>query len=120
MKTDQSFTGHSTAGLGAVVTNGHAIAGLSIGQYLLRRLHDYGVGHVFGIPGDYILSFYKLLENGPVRAVACTREDSAGFAADAYARVNGMSAVCVTYCVGGLSLCNSIAGAYDQLFKALQ
>jgi indolepyruvate decarboxylase len=44
----------------------------------------------------------------------CTREDCAGFAADAYARVNGMGAVCVTYCVGGLSVCNSVAGAYAE------
>src|SRR6478736_7924736 len=89
-------------------------AGLSIGQYLIKRLHDYGVRDVFGIPGDYVLAFYRLLGEGPLRVVGCTREDCAGFAADAYARVNGMGAVCVTYCVGGLSLCNSIAGAYAE------
>src|SRR6476646_109949 len=89
-------------------------AGLSIGQYLIKRLHDYGVRDVFGIPGDYVLAFYRLLGEGPLNVVGCTREDCAGFAADAYARVNGMGAVCVTYCVGGLSLCNSIAGAYAE------
>jgi indolepyruvate decarboxylase len=88
--------------------------GLSIGEYLLRRLQDYGIRDVFGIPGDYILSFYTMLEQSPLRAIGCTREDCAGFAADAYARVNGMGAVCVTYCVGGLSICNSIAGAYAE------
>jgi len=86
----------------------------SIGQYLLTRLQDYGIGDVFGIPGDYVLSFYTLLEESPINAIGCTREDSAGFAADAYARVNGMGALCVTYCVGGLSVCNSIAGAYAE------
>ncbi len=91
-----------------------SIAGLSIGQYLIRRLHDYGVRHVFGIPGDYVLAFYKMLSESPIKPINCTREDCAGFAADAYARVNGMGAVCVTYCVGGLSLCNSIAGAYAE------
>ncbi len=90
------------------------ITGLSIGQYLIRRLHEYGVRHVFGIPGDYVLTFYKMLDDSPVEVVGCTREDCAGFAADAYARTNGMGAVCVTYCVGGLSLCNSIAGAYAE------
>ena len=55
-----------------------------------------------------------MLEKSPLRLVGCTREDCAGFAADAYARVNGIGAVCVTYCVGGLSLCNSIAGAYAE------
>ena len=90
------------------------VRGLSIGEYLIRRLGDYGIEHVFGIPGDYVLSFYNLLEQGPLKIVGCTREDCAGFAADAYARVHGMGAVCVTYCVGGLSLCNSIAGAYAE------
>src|SRR5207344_337757 len=91
-----------------------SIAGLSIGQYLIRRLHDYGVRHVFGIPGDYVLAFYKMLSESPIQPINCTREDCAGFAADAYARVNGIGAVCVTYSVGGLSLCNSIAGAYAE------
>jgi len=90
------------------------IAGLSIGQYLIRRLQDYGIADVFGIPGDYVLGFYHLMEESPLNVVGCTREDCAGFAADAYARVNGLGAVCVTYCVGGLSLCNSVAGAYAE------
>ena len=89
-------------------------ADLSIGQYLLRRLQDYGIDTVFGIPGDYVLAFYTMLEKSPIRVVGCTREDCAGFAADAYARIHGMGAVCVTYCVGGLSICNSIAGAYAE------
>jgi indolepyruvate decarboxylase len=92
----------------------HENSGLSIGEYLIRRLQDYGIRDVFGIPGDYILSFYTMLEESPLRVVGCTREDCAGFAADAYARVNGMGALCVTYCVGGLSVCNSIAGAYAE------
>ncbi len=91
-----------------------APVGESIGQYLIRRLRDYGVRDVFGIPGDYVLGFYDLMEKSPLRIIGCTREDCAGFAADAYARVNGIGAVCVTYCVGGLSLCNSIAGAYAE------
>lgn len=87
---------------------------LSIGEYLLKRLQDYGLRHVFGVPGDYVLGFYSLLEQSPLEAVGCTREDSAGFAADAYARAHGLGAVCVTYCVGGLSVCNAIAGAYAE------
>jgi len=86
----------------------------TIGQYLIQRLQDYGVRDIFGIPGDYVLSFYSMLERSPINVVGCTREDCAGFAADAYARINGMGAVCITYCVGGLSVCNSIAGAYAE------
>lgn len=87
---------------------------VSIGQYLINRLQDYGLRDVFGIPGDYVLSFYSMLEKSPINVVGCTREDCAGFAADAYARIHGMGAVCVTYCVGGLSVCNSLAGAFAE------
>ena len=89
-------------------------ADLTIGRYLIQRLRDYGIDDLFGIPGDYILSFYSELEKSQINVVGCTREDCAGFAADAYARINGMGAVCVTYCVGGLSVSNSIAGAYAE------
>jgi len=96
------------------VRRAESVTSLSIGQYLIRRLSDYGIKHVFGLPGDYVIAFYSMLEHSPLDLVNCTREDCAGFAADAYARVNGMSAVCVTYNVGGLSLANSIAGAYAE------
>ncbi len=86
----------------------------TIGAYLIQRLQDYGVQDLFGIPGDFVLKFYGQLEESPIRVVGCTREDNAGYAADAYARIHGIGAVCVTYCVGGLSLCNSIAGAFAE------
>ena len=86
----------------------------TIGEYLIERLQHYGVRDMFGIPGDFVLQFYGMLEESPIRVVGTTREDCAGYAADSYARVNGIGAVCVTYCVGGLSLCNSIAGAYAE------
>jgi indolepyruvate decarboxylase len=86
----------------------------SIGEYLIRRLLDYGIADCFGIPGDYILSLYAMMERSPLNMIGCTSEDCAGFAADAYARVHGMGALCVTYCVGGLSVCNSIACAYAE------
>lgn len=87
---------------------------LTIGQYLIQRLQDYGLGHVFGIPGDFILQFYAQLCASPIAVIGCTREDNAGYAADGYARVHGMGAVCVTFSVGGLSTCNSIAGAFAE------
>ncbi|MEW4489653.1 thiamine pyrophosphate-binding protein [Thalassoglobus sp. JC818] len=86
----------------------------TIGGYLIQRLQDYGLKDMFGIPGDFVLGFYGLLEESPIRMIGCTREDCAGYAADAYARIHGLGAVCVTYCVGGLSTCNSIAGAFAE------
>ncbi|WP_165218945.1 alpha-keto acid decarboxylase family protein [Aquisphaera insulae] len=86
----------------------------TVGGYLVERLQALGVKHVFGIPGDYVLGLYRLLDESPIQVVGMTREDNAGFAADAYARIHGLGCVCVTYCVGGLSTCNSIAGAYAE------
>ena len=30
-------------------------------DYLIERLQEMGVRHVFGVPGDYVLSFFKKL-----------------------------------------------------------
>ncbi|MCU0979227.1 MAG: thiamine pyrophosphate-binding protein [Pirellulaceae bacterium] len=87
---------------------------LSLGKYLLDQLGKRGVQHIFGVPGDYVLRFYDLIEHSPLQHIGTTREDAAGFAADAYARVRGLGAVCVTYCVGGLNLANPVAGAYAE------
>ena len=87
---------------------------LSVGRYLLDQLHRHGVRHIFGVPGDYVLGFYQLIEDSPIKHIGTTREDAAGFAADGYARVRGLGAACVTYAVGGLSLANSVAGAYAE------
>jgi indolepyruvate decarboxylase len=86
----------------------------TIGSAVLERLHQLGVRHIFGIPGDYVLSLYQLIERSPIRHIGTTREDCAGFAADAYARINGIGAACVTYCVGGLNTVNAIACAYAE------
>jgi indolepyruvate decarboxylase len=86
----------------------------TIGSAVLDRLHRLGVRHIFGIPGDYVLSLYKLIETSPIKHIGTTREDCAGFAADAYARINGIGALCVTYCVGGLNTVNAIACAYAE------
>ncbi len=88
--------------------------GISIGQYLIQRLHDCGLRHIFGIPGDYVLGFYDQLSRSPIRVINTCDEQGAGFAADAYARVRGLGAVCVTYCVGGLKVANTTAEAFAE------
>lgn len=86
----------------------------TIGQYLLKRLYEAGVKHIFGVPGDYVLGFYDLMVKSPVRHIGTTREDSAAFAADGYARCLGMGALAVTYGVGALNTVNAVAGAYAE------
>src|SRR3989442_161559 len=85
-----------------------------IGEYLIQRLYAHGVRHVFGIPGDYVLGFYDMLEHSSLRIVNTCDEQGAGFAADAYARLRGLGAVCITYCVGGLKVANTTAEAFAE------
>ena len=85
-----------------------------LGQFLFEYLHRRGVGHSFGVPGDFALPTFSWLEKSRIQSVTMTHEPSAGFAADAYARVHGLGLVCVTYCVGGLNVLNAIAGAYAE------
>jgi TPP-dependent 2-oxoacid decarboxylase len=86
----------------------------SIGRYLLARLYESGVRHVFGVPGDYILRFYQQLSESPIQHIGTTREDTAAIAADAYARCRGLGAMAVTYGVGALNVVNGVAGAYAE------
>jgi indolepyruvate decarboxylase len=86
----------------------------SIGEYLIQQLQKHGVRHVFGIPGDYVLGFYDQLAKSKLRIINTCDEQGAGFAADAYARVRGLGAVCITYCVGGLKVANTTAEAFAE------
>src|SRR5262249_8991672 len=89
-------------------------AGQGIGDYLIQQLCAHGVRHVFGVPGDYVLGFLHQLECSPLQVVNTCDEQRAGFAADAYARVNGLGVVCITYCVGGLKVANTTAQAFAE------
>ncbi len=87
----------------------------NVGSYLIQRLYDNGVRHIFGVPGDFVLGFYQeLVQSNKLKVINTCDEQGAGFAADAYARINGLGAVCVTYCVGGLKIVNTTAQAFAE------
>ena len=86
----------------------------TIAEFLISRLENIGLGHIFGVPGDYILKFYDQLSKSNIDVVTTTDESHAGFAADFYGRVHGVGCVCVTYNVGTLKLANAVAGAYAE------
>jgi len=86
----------------------------TVGGYLIHRLEELGLRHVFGVPGDYVLGFYDMLVASDLKVIGTCTELGAGFAADAYARVNGLGAACITYCVGGFNALNAVAGAYAE------
>lgn len=87
----------------------------NVDNYLIQRLYDYGIRHVFGVPGDFILGFYQqLIQSNKFKVINTCDEQGAGFAADAYARINGLGVVCVTYCVGGLKVVNTTAQVFAE------
>ncbi len=86
-----------------------------IGDYLIERLGALGVEHVFGVPGDFVLGFFRMLDQSPLTVVNTCDEQGAGFAADAYARIKGLGAVVVTYGVGGLKVANTTGQAYAEM-----
>ena len=87
----------------------------NIGTYLAELLQTIGLEHYFTIPGDYNLVLLdQMLKNPNLKMINCCNELNAGYAADGYARARGMSAVVITFTVGGLSLVNAVAGAYAE------
>lgn len=85
----------------------------TVGLYLLNRLHELGVKDIFGVPGDYILRFNKMIEEHPIHFINTTRENTAGYMADAYARLRGLGAACITYGVG-INIANALAQAFVE------
>lgn len=86
----------------------------SLGLYLLDQLHRRGVEHIFGIPGDYVLKFDRLIEkHSKIQFINATRENTAGYMADAYGRFKGLGVACITYGVG-INIVNALSQAYVE------
>ena len=86
-----------------------------VSHFLIERLQNAGVRHVFGIPGDYVLETYsELWDSTKIKVVNNTDENHSGFAADGYARVNGIGCLVVTYSVGASKVINAVQCAYAE------
>jgi alpha-keto-acid decarboxylase len=87
----------------------------TVADHLMDRLAELGVDRMFGVPGDYSLGFLDHVVAHPVVGwTGTTNELNAGYAADGYARLRGMAALCTTFGVGELSAVNAIAGSYAE------
>lgn len=87
----------------------------SVGDYLLDRLQELGVRHLFGVPGDYVLGFNEQIEARPdVAWVANCNELNAAYAAEGYARAKGIAALVVTAGVGDLGAASGVCGALAE------
>ena len=88
---------------------------LTIADYLLTRLTELGVHHMFGVPGDFNLWFLeRAIKKSCIAFVGCCNELNAAYAADGCSRLSGMSALVTTYGVGELASLAGVAGAYAE------
>ncbi len=87
----------------------------NVGNYLLDRLVELGASEIFGVPGDFNLHFLDdVLAHEKLDWIGNANELNAGYAADGYARIRGIAAICTTYGVGELSAINATAGSYAE------
>ncbi|WP_439124627.1 thiamine pyrophosphate-binding protein [Marivita sp.] len=79
-------------------------------QALLRMLELHGVTHVFGLPGETTIGWYKEWRaHSDIKFVLTRDERTASYAAEAYAKITGRPAVLeapspgVTHCTPGIT-----------------
>ncbi|MGW3204031.1 alpha-keto acid decarboxylase family protein [Streptomyces sp. NPDC001135] len=87
----------------------------TVGQYLVDRLRQLGLEHLFAIAGDYSIDWLnRYVTPSNIEIIEEVNEVNAGYAADGYARLKGIGALCVTYSAGALCAVNAVAGAYVE------
>jgi len=87
---------------------------ITVAEYLLTRLKEIGVDHLFGVPGDFVLGFFNQVLKSEIKYIGVCNELNAAYAADGYARIRGIGAFSSTYGVGELSAINGVAGAFAE------
>lgn len=92
----------------------------TIADYLFDRIAEAGATEIFGVPGDFNLTFLdNILASDKLRWVGNTNELNAGYAADGYARERGFAAMVTTFGVGELSAINATAGSFAEYAPVL-
>ena len=88
----------------------------NLSRVLLRALKEHGAGEVFGIPGDFALTFFRQIEDsGILPLYTLSHEPAVGFAADAAARFHcRLGVAAVTYGAGALNMVNAVASSYAE------
>ena len=89
---------------------------MNVGEVLLNALKGAGAKALFGIPGDYVLPFFDVIEQSRILPLyTFSHEPAVGYAADAAARYGGdIGVAVVTYGAGALNLVNAVACAWAE------
>jgi pyruvate dehydrogenase (quinone) len=85
----------------------------TVGDFLVERLHAWGVRRIFGYPGDGINGVFGALNRakGRIEFIQARHEEMAAFMASAYAKFTGELGVCIATSGPGAS--HLITGLYD-------
>jgi len=89
---------------------------MNLVESLLHALKDHGARQIFGIPGDFALPYFRIIEQSQILPLyTLSHEPGVGFAADAAARAHlGLGVAAVTYGAGALNMVNAVAAAYAE------
>ena len=89
---------------------------MNLTEQLLHALKKHGAKQIFGIPGDFALPYFRIIEESQILPLyTLSHEPGVGFAADASARINGsLGVAAVTYGAGALNMINSVAAAFAE------
>jgi pyruvate dehydrogenase (quinone) len=85
----------------------------TVGDFVVERLHAWGVRRIFGYPGDGINGVFGALNRaeGKIEFIQARHEEMAAFMASAYAKFTGELGVCIATSGPGAS--HLITGLYD-------
>ena len=86
---------------------------ITCGDFLIERLHAWGVRKIFGYPGDGINGVFGALQRaeGKIEFIQARHEEMAAFMASAYAKFTGELGVCIATSGPGAS--HLLTGLYD-------
>ncbi|MBR0774631.1 thiamine pyrophosphate-requiring protein [Bradyrhizobium diazoefficiens] len=87
----------------------------TVSDFIVQRLHQWGVRHIFGYPGDGINGVFGAMNRAEQKIgfVQARHEEMAAFMATAYAKFSGELGVCIATSGPGAS--HLITGLYDAL-----
>src|ERR1700722_10104518 len=85
----------------------------TVGDFIVQRMHEWGVRRIFGYPGDGINGVFGALNRAPdkITVVQARHEEMAAFMASAHAKFSGELGVCIATSGPGAS--HLITGLYD-------
>lgn len=86
----------------------------SVPAVLIQRLKDHGVETFFGVPGATCAPLFDAAVAADMPVVVTSSDIEAGYAAEASARLRGLSVVSVSYGVGTMGLLSVVAGALAE------